>query len=190
MKKIILLALIAVLLAGCQAPAPTKSLAATPHTAQAIPPRNNPGQLPPPAANGETTTYLIDPNVNVGQPLGTYAITTDGQSVWVLTWLGGETPQRFTGTISSLELGAYQLQNALPSDSVYRLDDFNLAFESVPDAGLRQVLSFEAASPVTFDLYIDGVPALEAQLIFPYSGEAVSPAVMPFHLIPTNYSLP
>jgi hypothetical protein len=159
-------------------------------------PRDYSGNLPPdpPGVPSSTPDYLIDAGSAVSPPLGTFAITTNGQGDWILGWQGDAVQHSFTGNVYcpvGCDLSAV-FTNALPGDSVNTVADNHVGFDAVTDASVRQALNISTnptagpENPVTFDLYIDGVPAIDPYVVFPSGGQLATSEIMPFNLVPST----
>lgn len=176
MKKLLLVALALPLLVGCGRYRQPRSYAGT------IPPAN-------PTFPASTPDYLIDAGAGVEAPLGTYQITTNGED-WILGWMGDGLAHRFTGDVycpvgCTFEYAVFD--NLMLGDAVSNVANNHLGFDAVTDHTVRQQLTFGAPlQPITFNLYIDGRPAINQEVYFPSGGYAAYADVMPFNLVSSN----
>jgi hypothetical protein len=192
MKKVILGAL--ALVAGCfpSGPGPTQTCTVS---------RNAYGaqgycttDFPPlhPDAQG-APAYLIDAGADVvNPPVGAYTVTTNGQGDWILGWYGDGLARRYTGDIYTpvgSRISSAVFTNAMFGDSVNTIADNHIGFDAVTDYTVPQTLQIAAdrvsniPEPVTFDLYIDGAPALNLNMFFPSGGQLGHSDVMPVNLV-------
>lgn len=154
-------------------------------------PRGYTGTIPPanPTFPASTPDYLIDAGADVDSPLGTYAITTNGQD-WILGWQGDGLAHRFTGDVycpagCTFEYAVFD--NLTLGDTISNLANNHLGFDAVTDHSLRQQLTFGSPlQPITFNLFIDGRPAVQQEVFFPSGGYAAYADVMPFNLVSSN----
>ena len=154
-------------------------------------PRGYTGTIPPanPTFPASTPDYLIDAGVDVESPLGTYAITTNGQD-WILGWQGDGLAHRFTGDVycpagCTFEYAVFS--NLTLGDSISNLANNHLGFDAVTDHSLRQGLTFGSPlQPITFNLFIDGRPAVQQEVYFPSGGYSAYADVLPFNLVSSN----
>jgi hypothetical protein len=122
-----------------------------------------------------TNQYLIDAGAAFDLPENAIGIATDGIG-WTVTWQGDSFPRRFSGSVSCPP-GCVITQATVPPAAQNQIvfDDVSVAF----DPGS---FSFRAnLQPVTFDLYIDGVPAV-GNSVFVSRGLLSTTEFMPFHL--------
>lgn len=165
---------------------------------QYVPPPGQPLPPNPPGVPEGTPAYLIEPTAlgYLGPTNGTYAITTDGFGRWTLGWLGDVqgAPRRFTGDIYcpvGCDLAAVFV-NALPNDSINTIANNHVGFDGLTDSQVEQQINITTTAvsgpeqPVTFDLYIDGVPAVNPYVGFWYNGQVATSNEMPFNLVSTN----
>lgn len=186
MNKVVIAAI--ALLAGCGS-----GRVSYYHGSNYVPPSGT--QLPPspPEVPQGTPAYLIDANADVGDvALSTYAITTNGTD-WILGWQGDVQAHNFHGDVYcpvGCKFEYAHFQNALPGDSVNSIADNHVGFDAVTDANVRQVLLFAAPlQPITFDLYIDNVPAASPDynaVVFPSGGQLATSTISPFNLVSSN----
>lgn len=156
--------------------------------------QGNPLPPDPPGVPPSTPDYLIDAGAAVQPPLGTYAITTNGQGDWILGWQGDAVQHHFTGDIYcpvGCDMAAV-FANALPGDSIRTIANNHVGFDAVTDASVRQAMNIAnnatsgPDSPVTFDLYIDGRPAINPYVVFSSGGQLATSDLMPFNLVPST----
>ena len=142
-----------------------------------------------------TPDYLIDAGAGVQPPLGTYAITTNGQGDWILGWQGDQVQHHFTGDVYcpvGCTLTAL-FDMALPGDSVNTIANNHVGFDAVTDASVRQSLSIATTStggpevPMTWVLFIDGHPAVNPYVVFSSAGRLATSDISPFNLVPSTY---
>jgi hypothetical protein len=152
------------------------------------------GGLPPdpPGVPSSAPDYLIDSGAAVQPPFGTYAITTNGQGDWILGWQGDNTQHQFTGDIYcpvGCDMTAV-FTNALPGDSIRTIANNHVGFDGVTGPEIRQAMNISTFatggpdSPVTFDLYIDGRPAINPYVVFSSGRQLATSDLMPFNLVP------
>jgi hypothetical protein len=144
--------------------------------------QGTPGPLP------VGTTFIIDANAAIELPQTTLGITTNGRA-WILAWQGDAYPHQFQGSITcpvGCQFEYARFDNAYPGDSAQLTALNQIAFQGVSNAAVPQSLLFSAnAQPITFDLYIDGQPAI-ADVVFPSEGRLATTDVMPFSLQSDN----
>lgn len=137
-----------------------------------------------------TTAFVVDSNVGVTADPNTYGITTDG-NVWRLVWLGDAYSHSFQGTITcpaGCTFGYGRFEGAYPGDTVTVQGD-TVTFDAVTDAATPQLLDLQAPlQPLTYDLYIDGQPAIGA-VVFKSQGVVSTTDTMPFALYSDNSGL-
>ena len=133
--------------------------------------------------------YLIDAGAGVDSPIGTYAVTTNGRD-WYLGWQGDGLAHRFTGNVYCPVGCTFEnprFDNLMVGDTVTSIANNHLGFDAVTDYTGRQFLSFGAAlQPITFDLAIDGHPAINQEVFFPSGGYVAYADIMPFNLVSSN----
>ncbi len=188
MNKLLLTALALPLLVGCGLRGSTY------HTGRVVePPRNV--VLDPRVPSG-TVNYLIDSGAGVDSPLGTFAITTNGND-WYLGWQGDGLAHHFTGDVYcpvGCTFEYAQFDNAMLGDSVTTIANNHVGFDAITDHRVRQQLTFGAPlQPITFNLFIDGQPAASvdpayASVYFPSGGQVGYADRMPFNLVSDNAS--
>jgi hypothetical protein len=143
----------------------------------------------PPGVPSTTPDYLIDANAGADAGLTTYTITTNGLD-WYLGWQGDAYAHSFTGNIYcpvGCNLSDIVFAPALPGDSINMIAANHVGFDAQTDANVRQTLQFTAPlTPVTFDLYIDGAPAVNPYTVFSSGGQLATTDIMPFNLVPSN----
>jgi hypothetical protein len=146
------------------------------------------GQAPP-GVPANTPVYQIDSNAGAHVPVGSYALTTNGLT-WYLGWQPDGTMHNLTGDIYC-PAGGYLLnaqwyrQQSGTSDDIIGPNHFHFSAPAV--AGLSQTLQFDASkTPVSFDLYIDGQPAINPATAYPSADVLSTTEVMPFSLIPIS----
>ena len=175
MKSVFISAL--ALLAGC-------GYHSSPHGSYGYP--NPPVQTYPNEPAG-LTAFVVDANVGVVADPNTYGITTDG-NVWRMTWLGDAYNHSFQGTIvcpAGCQFGYARFVNAYPGDTVSVRGD-TVTFDAVTNNAVPQTLDLQASlQPLTYDLYIDGQPAIGA-VVFRSGGIDSTTDVMPFGLYSSN----
>ena len=135
------------------------------------------------AAAGGRAGFVVDDGVGVVADPNTYAITTSGNT-WRLAWLGDANQHNFQGTITCPVGGQFtnaRFDNAYPGDTV-TASGVQVSFDAVTDAATPQVLDLTATEqPLTYDLYIDGQPAIGA-VVFVSAGVDSTTDTMPFSL--------
>lgn len=166
------------LLAGCGT-YQTSTYTTTPYSDYQPPPTHTYPNEPAGA-----TAYVIDPNAGVVAEPASYAITTSDGTVWRLAWLGDQYQRSYHGTIScptGCAFGYGRFVNPETGDTV-TVTNNDLTFDWVSDASTVQYLDFSApVQPLTFDLYIDNTPAIQA-VLFMSGGVRSTTDVMPFAL--------
>lgn len=113
-------------------------------------------------------------------------------STWNLSCLSEVNSSNFSGDVScpaGCTLKA-EFSNAGPSDSVTYLESNRLKFVAVPEKATARVLHVAVTSltgskvPMTFDLQIDGAPAVPDKVYFTSNGTTIAATEMPFNLQP------
>lgn len=138
---------------------------------------------------GGPPDYLIDSGAGVDSPLGTYAITTDGND-WIVGWQGDGFAHRFTGDVycpagCTFEYAVFD--NLGLGDSISNIANNHLGFDAVTDHTVRQQLTFGSPlQPITFNFFIDGRPAVQQEVYFPSGGVVAYADIMPFNLVSDN----
>lgn len=154
------------------------------------------GVILDPGVPAGTVNYLIDAGAGVDSPLGTFAITTNGND-WIMGWQGDGLAHRFTGDVycpvgCTFEYAVFD--NLMLGDRVNTIANNHVGFDAVTDHTVRQQLTFGAPlQPITFNLFIDGVPAAAASpeyatVYFPSGGYVGYADHMPFNLVSDNAS--
>jgi hypothetical protein len=149
-----------------------------------------------PGVPAGTVNYLIDAGAGVDSPLGTFAITTNGND-WIMGWQGDGLAHRFTGDVycpvgCTFEYAVFD--NLMLGDRVSTIANNHVGFDAVTDHTVRQQLTFGAPlQPITFNLFIDGQPAAAvspeyATVYFPSGGLVGYADRMPFNLVSDNAS--
>ncbi len=135
------------------------------------------------------STFVIDAGAAIQLPQSTLGITTNGQGDWVLAWQGDRYAHQFEGSITcpaGCQIAYARFDNAYPGDSAQITAQNQIAFNGVTNAAVPQNLLFRlTAQPVTFDLYIDGQPAIGAT-VFASEGALSTTDSMPFSLVSSN----
>lgn len=149
-----------------------------------------------PGVPAGTVNYLIDAGAGVDSPLGTFAITTNGND-WYMGWQGDGLAHRFTGDVYcpvGCTFEYAQFDNLMLGDRVTSIANNHVGFDAVTDHTVRQQLTFGAPlQPITFNLFIDGFPAAAASpdaatVYFPSGGYVGYADHMPFNLVSSNAS--
>jgi hypothetical protein len=135
------------------------------------------------------TTFVIDSGAAIELPQATLGITTNGQGGWVLAWQGDRYQRQFNGTITCptmCSISYARFDGAYPGDSAQITGSNQIAFQGVTSAAVPQNLLFQMShQPVTFDLYIDGHPAI-GTVVFASQGVLSTTDTMPFSLVSDN----
>jgi hypothetical protein len=149
-----------------------------------------------PTAVSSAPDYWIDAGASIAPQIGTYGITTNGQGDWIIGWQGDAYKRRFTGNVYcevGCDIDSATFLNALPGDVVTTVANNHIGFDAVTDASVRQQLNIALVQApgqrpwaITFDLAIDGVPAVDPYTVFSSGGQLATTQVMPVSLIPNT----
>ena len=143
------------------------------------------GGLPP----SQYESYVIDAGAAIELPQATLGITTNGQGDWVLAWQGDAYQRQFEGSITcpaSCQISYARFDGSFAGGSAQITGTNQIAFDGVTSAAVPQNLLFRMSQqPVTFDLYIDGQPAIGATVFASY-GVLSTTDSMPFSLVSSN----
>jgi hypothetical protein len=165
------------MLAGCGLSLPTGTVY--------VPPSWEPLPANPPGVPESTPDYQIDQQVAVNVPVGSYGITTDGVT-WYLEWQGIGTIHDFTGDVycpAGCDLMVLPGGKS-PGVAENMVTANHIQFDAPTDANTEQTLWFTTSEqPLTFDLKIDGQPAINPYTAFSSSKQEATTNVMPFNLI-------
>ncbi len=140
-----------------------------------------------------SASYSIDATAPVSPGPGAIAIMTDNGD-WVLSWKNDAMSRKYTGDISCPIDFALKgsLSNSFPNDVIITKADNVISFMSEPGSQMSQTIIVSvssAAGPspaITFDLSIDGAPAIPDQVFFQSNGMMIAAETMPFTLKPAN----
>ena len=135
------------------------------------------------------STFIVDAGAAIQLPQATLGITTNGSGDWVLAWQGDRYARQFEGSITcpaGCQIAYARFDNAYPGDSAQVTAQNQIVFNGVTNAAVPQNLLFRmTAQPVTFDLYIDGQPAIGSTVFASY-GALSTTDTMPFSLVSSN----
>lgn len=181
MRSVVLAATMA---AGCELSLPT----ATPYA----PASGAALSSSPPEVPASAPIYVIDRSVGAHIPLGSYGITTNGQTYYV-EWQTDDTAHGFSGDIFcprscsllNISLKAQDEKGSqVAAGSLDLVSSYHFRFDAPTGAGVHQHLEFDASPPVTFELRIDGQPALNPYTAFLSHRQLSTAESMPFSLVP------
>jgi len=135
------------------------------------------------------STFVIDAGAAIQLPQRTLGITTNGQGDWVLAWQGDAFAHQFEGAITcapGCQIAYARFDNAYPGDSATITAQDQIIFNGVTNAAVPQNLLFRMThEPVTFDLHIDGQPAI-GEVVYASQGVLSTTDSMPFSLVSSN----
>lgn len=139
--------------------------------------------LKPKSTSALTDAFFIDDGVGVLLPEYAYAITVNG-AAWALTWLGDAGFHTFTGSIyNGSTIDDVVFAGGFAGDAVTQPDASTVQFSASTDGSDIQSITLDSGSePVSFDLYIDGNPAI-GNVVYSSSGVLSTTDVMPFDLL-------
>ena len=180
------MALAATMAAGCELSLPT----ATHYAAGSGAALNS----SPPEVPASAPIYVIDRSVGAHIPFGSYGITTNGQTYYI-EWQTDDTAHRFSGDIFcpsscyllnlSLKAQDEKGSQVAAAGTFDIVSSYHFRFDAPTAAGVHQHLEFDASlPPVSFELRIDGQPALNPYTAFLSNRQLSTAESMPFSLVP------
>lgn len=179
------MALLATMAAGCELSLP----AATPYAVVSGAALDS----SPPEVPATAPIYVIDRSVGAHIPLGSYGITTNGQTYY-LEWQTDDTAHGFSGDIfcpNSCHLLNISLKaqdekgSPVAAGTLDIVSNYHFRFDAPTAAGVHQHLEFDASlPPVSFELRIDGQSALNPHTAFLSRRQLSTAESMPFSLVP------
>jgi hypothetical protein len=136
------------------------------------------------------SAFVVDDGAGAVADPNTYAITTQN-GTWRLAWIGDAYQHHFSGTLYGATGGTFlyaKYASTYPSANVQVTGD-QATFDAVTTGSTIEILDLDVTTePITYDLYIDGQPAIGA-VVFQSRGVPSTTDTMPFALYSSTSGL-